>query len=266
MNRTLWRVGIALGIIVWLAVSPALAAGALTFQGKIVFQERSGGRIFIVGADGRGLRLLTHGLDPALSPNGAQVAFARWEAPAGIYVIGADGSGERLLAPVEKAKGPRWSADGATIAFAHEGSGGWAFYWDSVKEQVIKQKDPFWKIATVDVATGRIHDVHSDNHSFAPTWSNDGWWLAYDGEQGLMLTDSTGTDTKRWQQLTYNTRDMSPAWRPSPSCGSTNRTGRSTPSCPAGRGCAASRPAPSSRPRRTASRRPGPPMDSGSPS
>ena len=188
-----------------------------TSSGKIVFQETSGGRIFIIGADGRGLRQLTHGLDPALSPDGTQVAFARWEVPAGIYLVRVDGTGERLLAPVEKAKGLQWSRDGTKIAYTHEGSGGWLFYFDSVKEELIKQKDPFWKIAVADVATGQVHDVHSDNHSFAPSWSSDGWWLVYDGEQGLMLTDATGADSKRWQQVTFGVKDMSPEWSPAPS-------------------------------------------------
>ncbi len=39
-------------------------------QGTLVFQTSSGGDIYIVNANGTGLRKLTTGLDPALSPDG----------------------------------------------------------------------------------------------------------------------------------------------------------------------------------------------------
>lgn len=187
-----------------------------TFGGKIVFQEQSGGRIFIIHANGTGLRQLTQGLDPALSPDGTQVAFTRWEEPAGIYLIHVDGTDERLLSAVEQAKCPEWSRDGTKIAFTHRSGGGFVYYWDSVKGQVIKQEDPHWKLGVADVASGQFADVPCDDHSFAPSWSADGWWLVYDGEKGLMLTDPTGEST-RWQQVSYEVRDMSPDWSPEPS-------------------------------------------------
>jgi len=185
------------------------------FTGKIVFQERSGGRIFIVNADGTGLRQLTQGLDPALSPDGTKVAFTRWEDPAAIYLINVDGTQERLLTEVEQPKCPEWSRDGTKITFTHRSGGGWVYYWDSVKEQLIKQEDPHWKLGVADVVTGQFTDVPCDDHSFAPSWSPDGWWLVYDGEQGLMLTDPTG-ESRRWQQVSYRVRDMSPDWSAEP--------------------------------------------------
>ena len=185
-------------------------------RGKIAFQERSGGRIFIVKADGTGLRQLTRGLDPALSPDGTEVAFTRWEEPAGIYLINVDGTNERLLAPVEQPKCPEWSRDGTKIAFTHRSGGGWVYYWDSVKEMLLKQEDPHWKLGVADVLTGQFADVPCEDHSFTPSWSTDGWWLVYDGEKGLMLTDPTGWESGRWQQVSYGVRDMSPGWSPEP--------------------------------------------------
>ena len=204
---------IAVEVVEAPSVPPTLVS---TFTGKIVFQERSGGRIFIINADGSGLRQLTHGLDPALSPDGTKAAFTRWEDPGGIYLINVDGTDERLLSEVEQPKNPEWSRDGTKIAFTHRSGGGWVYYWDSVKEQLIKQEDPHWKLGVADVVTGKFADVPCDDHSFVPSWSTDGWWLVYDGEQGLMLTDPTGWESGRWQQLSYGVRDMSPDWSPEP--------------------------------------------------
>ena len=56
------------------AARPAASRG-----GQLVFQNASGGQIYIANADGSGLRKLTTGMDPALSPDGKQVAFTRWD-------------------------------------------------------------------------------------------------------------------------------------------------------------------------------------------
>ena len=187
-----------------------------TFTGKIVFQERSGGRIFAINANGTGLRQLAYGLDPALSPDGTKVAFTRWEEPAGIYLINTDGTNEQLLTLVEQAKSCEWFHDGTKIVFSHRSGGGFVYYWDSVKEQMIKAEDPHWKIGVADVISGHFADVPCDDHSFAPSWSSDGWWVVYDGEKGLMLTDPTGWESGRWQQVTDGVKDMSPEWSPEP--------------------------------------------------
>jgi TolB protein len=195
---------------------PVPATSVPAFAGKIVFQETSGGRIFIINANGTGLLQLSQGLDPALSPDGTKVAFTRWTVPAGIYLINVDGTQERLLTEVQQGKSPEWSLDGKAIAFTHRSGGDFDFYWDSEEGIVIKVEDQHWKIGVADVATGEFHDVHSEAHSFSPSWSNDGWWLVYDGEKGLMLTDATG-DSTRWQQVSYGfSRDMSPDWSPAP--------------------------------------------------
>jgi hypothetical protein len=65
--------------------------------GKLVFQTCNGCDIYVINADGSGLRRLTDGMDPAWSPDGKKVAFARWRDPRGIYVIDEDGSNETLL-------------------------------------------------------------------------------------------------------------------------------------------------------------------------
>ncbi|QLQ06918.1 MAG: PD40 domain-containing protein [Anaerolineae bacterium] len=65
--------------------------------------DRSGGDIYVMSADGRGLRRLTNGFEPALSPDGRRVAFTRWDEPRGLWVIDVDGSDEQFLSGANRA-------------------------------------------------------------------------------------------------------------------------------------------------------------------
>lgn len=90
---------------------------ASKLAGKLVFQNQNGGDIYLMNADGTGLRRLTTGFEPALSPDGTQVAFTRWDEPRGLWVVNADGSNERLLFGANRARSPTWTPDGASIIF-----------------------------------------------------------------------------------------------------------------------------------------------------
>jgi len=98
------------------AQPPAAGSSA---GGKLVFQAATGGDIYIVNADGRGLRRLTDGIDPVLSPDGTRVAFARWGSPHGVFVLDLRTGQEQRIAAVNRPRGPTWSADGARLAFTH---------------------------------------------------------------------------------------------------------------------------------------------------
>jgi len=98
-------------------------------KGTIVFQTASGGPIYAVNADGTNLHYLTTGIDPALSPDGRQVAFARWDtsqngALGEVRVINTDGSGERIvLGDINMPKAPAWSPDGKKVVVTWEDGG-----------------------------------------------------------------------------------------------------------------------------------------------
>jgi len=96
-----------------------IAAPLAPPTGKIVFQTRSGGDIWLVNGDGTGLRRLTDGLDPALSPDGRQVAFARWGAPHAVYVLDLANGSERQIAQTNRPRSPTWSPDGSRVAFSY---------------------------------------------------------------------------------------------------------------------------------------------------
>lgn len=215
------------------------ASGGL--GGKLVFMTTSGGDIYTINADGTGLRhLVSGGLDPALSPDGRQVAFTRWGLDEGVYVINIDGSGERQVLPAKQAKSPAWSPDGSRIAFNMQRGG-----WLDTRSKCIGFSDPsnpptpppnaydfevkvgadgdlqlcfklppnpFWTIRAADVATGNYVDLTSDEHSFAPAWDpRNNWRLVFDGDYGLVQLDVNQNSAS---VFTDDVRDHTPVFSP----------------------------------------------------
>jgi len=188
--------------------------------GKLVFQVCNGCDIYVINADGSGLRRLTDGLDPAWSPDGKKVAFARWRDPRGIYVIDEDGGNETLVFGWSQAKAPAWSPDGSRIAFTRRYGGRdedverhrWGFEW-------TLPADPWWKLGLVQLVDGTFTDLLCYDHSFSPTWSADGQVIAYDSDFGLHLASPDGsfggqTYGHHINALSTDVRDTSPAWSP----------------------------------------------------
>ena len=100
-------------------------------------------RLYVLNADGSGLRDLTRNLgrsrgpgagpasDPVWSPDGRRIAFVRLNTRHGVYVVNADGSGVRNLTPKPMGAAyaaPAWSPDGRKIAFASERDGNSEIY------------------------------------------------------------------------------------------------------------------------------------------
>jgi Tol biopolymer transport system component len=111
--------------------SPEQLAGRFVFSGD--FATPGASRLFVIGADGKGLHKVTPGLarvgegDADWSPDGSRIVFDRTFECAdpltlcmAIWVVSGDASGERRLTPQKPGTGalsPTWSPDGRRIAY-----------------------------------------------------------------------------------------------------------------------------------------------------
>ncbi len=165
-----------------------------TLQGRLLFQDASGGNIYAVNGDGTGLTRVTTGIDPAYSPDGSKIAFSRWTSPAGVYIANADCSNEQLLFGAAQSLSPQWSPDGSQIVFTQQKGGTPDSHFCFGRYGCFSiPADPHWKLGVVNVNDGTLFDPSSTPHSFAPTWRSDGTAIAYaDGTFGVMGTIPTG--------------------------------------------------------------------------
>lgn len=172
-----------------------------------------------MNANGSGLRRLTYGFEPALSPDGRQVAFTRWDEPRGLWLIDVDGTNARHLFTANRARSPAWTPDGQAIIF--ERSTG----------QFVCRQSPFGCLSDAellalfggqscvttplgtlciadfplitlnytglvryDLASGATRDLATSNTASAPRHTPDGATLIYLDRSGLALAHSSGDD------------------------------------------------------------------------
>ncbi len=219
------------------AGSPAAAPGG----GKLAFMTASGGDIYLINADGSNLRRLVAGaLDPAISPDGQQVAFTRWGLTEGVYLINADGSNERQVHPAKTPKSPAWSPDGNALVFNMQRGGRIDVTrecktsdskddpdlppnaYDVSRSTIIKDKkyefcyslppQPWWQLRKLDLATGQFVDVNSDTNSFGPAWDpRESWRVVYSGDVSMVQLDLNRNEKFL---LFDGTADRTPAFSP----------------------------------------------------
>jgi hypothetical protein len=191
-------------------VAPTATPGP---EGWLVLQTSSGGGLYVVNADGHGLRRLTDGLDPAWSPDGAKIAFTRWRNPWGAYLINPDGSGEQRLVDGVRLKEITWSPDGTQIAFTIN-------YGTSEETEICFfgfcfTIPPIYtgQLWTADLETGALLSLPLDETGVhAPAWSPSGKRIVYAGDHGLAWIDP---DTKEKGRFPGGSVwDGSPAFSP----------------------------------------------------
>lgn len=203
--------------------------------GCIVFQTATGGDIYLVNADGSGLRRLTDGMDPAFSPDGTRVAFARWGSPHGIFVLDLRSGEERRVASANQPRGPSWHTDGARLAFTYVVRTricldlGYACLDEATVRRMFGGREcmdtplgrkciadlPVVKIddnglAVVDLATGDRRDLLSEGTIQSVQWRPGADELIFRGRNGLQLIRPGEAP----RPLNNDPNLGSPAWSP----------------------------------------------------
>jgi TolB protein len=169
----------------WSPDGSRLVFARLSVRGSTSVEE-----LYVVGADGTGLRRLTATpraaeRSPSWSPDGSTIAYERDGA---LWTMRPDGTGARRLAA--RGAAPAFSPDGTTIAFA----------------------DPRGWIAKVG-ADGRSRRTVVRGHG-APAWSADGAHLVVTRADGLRLVRADGTGLRRLTRPPELRHDLEPSWQP----------------------------------------------------
>lgn len=182
-------------------------------SGKIVFQESSGGHIYTVNADGSNLKQVTFGIDPAFSPDGSKIAFARQGAIAGLFVINADGTNERIVYGANEVRSPTW-VDNDRIVFS-------TVTGEKTSDPICFRGRCFepgdftqWALKEYNLADNRLNEVITPKTggtvpSYNPVIKN----IAFmNPEMGLMETTlaDDALPTRVNDDMTINTPAMSP--------------------------------------------------------
>jgi TolB protein len=183
---------------------------------------------------------------PAWSPNGTEIAFSRGD-PSNLYVIGADGSGLRrvtsLTAGDDSASSPSWSPDGSRIVFSPSGEVEKDLYVvnrDGADERLLLhmpglQIEPAWSpdnetilFTSFDPAGVGLYAVGADgtnpipltDHRAAqsPAWSPDGRQIAFiaprphTDHEALYVMNADGSELHLVPGLPVEA--IAPSWQP----------------------------------------------------
>lgn len=162
---------------------PSFSSGPVT-KGLIVFVRRLGGHangLATIKPDGTGLTTIPNtedATDPALSPDGKVIAYARTALPTtagpvdpGIWTMNVDGSNRKKVASVANfnAQGPAWSPDGKRLVFVAINASG-----------AIGPSDLY----LVEADGSHLTTLNAGAAGDRPSWSPDGSRIAFESAAG----------------------------------------------------------------------------------
>ena len=192
--------------------APVQAAQGIGLEGTLVFQTGQGGAIYAYDLATGEQWPLTTGFDPAISPDGATVAFARIGNEAGLYLIDSDGSDERrIYSGPEVIAAPKWSEDGQAITFSYAtsarvcrdvGSGN-CVSDEEFETRRFKDLDPSdyplttvyaYDLGVVAADGSDFHSLGALDSARAPDWSSAG--IVYESSDGIqVIRDEQGASS-----------------------------------------------------------------------
>lgn len=143
-----------------------------------------GETVYILNADGSGLRPLTAGEYPAWSPNSNWIAHRACAGGAcGIYLTNPDTGEQRRLTSGGSDGQPAWSPNGQQIAY-------------------ISQDDGNFEIYRINAdGSNKVRLTNSVNSDGLPVWSPDGGWIAFRSDRGggwaIYAMRADGSDVRK---------------------------------------------------------------------
>jgi TolB protein len=176
-------------------------AAVSDLSGTLVIETSPGGLFYGYSLASGALWPLTHGFDPAISPDGQTVTFVRDGGENGVYLIDIDGSNERLIfSGRARLSSPKWSPDGAWILFTR--SDGTYHCLDVPGSCITLPSGPnggpmrgaqpdtvtrYWyNLARVDRDGNNYRDIASLTSARAADWNEAG--IVYASAAGLQIT------------------------------------------------------------------------------
>ena len=209
-----------------------VGARSAGLAGRLVIQSERGGQIWVYQlATGR-LYPLTTGFDPAISPDGRQVAFTHGGGEAGIYVVDIDGGDERLIfGERPELYAPKWSPDGRRLLFVRGDEWIDCFVLPDGRCMVLEwlrknrpnldrgrleqKQERLYKLTMIDANGDNFTDLPALETAGAPDWSVDG--IVYASKAGLQAIAPDAT-TENASTLVYfdilKQYHQDPDWRP----------------------------------------------------
>lgn len=218
------------------APAAAQRTGPTGLSGKLIIQSSWGGAFYLYNLGTGELRPLTSGLDPAISPDGSQVAFTRVGNDNGVYLINIDGSNERkIFGERDGLMSPTWSPDGKWLAFSRNDG----FYKcrnlgfglcltnaeivrqfnlpnvpgldvDKMFSDYDKEDRPEWMISRIAVTGEEYRDLAVLNSARSPDWNEAG--IVYQSSAGIQVTKDEGDATTT--KVFFDGYDWDPDWQP----------------------------------------------------
>jgi Tol biopolymer transport system component len=200
------------------------AASATGLTGKLAIQTTWGGDIHIYDLATGELRLLTGGFDPAISPDGTQVAFTRIGGEHGLYIINIDGSNERrIFSERTHFLSPKWSPDGKYIVFERgdELLNCTRFPLDEpdpaaeclVDREPENATEVQQKLARVDINGENYQDIPVLPRARVPDWNSAG--IVYMSPAGIQMTqDQPSAQSKLVFFNIKKQYELDPDWQP----------------------------------------------------